>query len=266
MKIFVCVKQVPDTQGKVYLKKDGSIDRARMATIINPDDLAATEIALRIKDQIGAKVIAVTMGPDTAKSMMQELTAMGVDESVIVSARELVGSDTYGTSQVLAAAIKSLGFCEEDMIICGQQAIDGDTAQVGPEMAEKLGIAQVTNTVGVKYVDGAIQCERVFEDRVMDIELNTPCLVCCKKEAAEHRYMNIRRIFDWDDSSLSFIRYNALRKLPLFDENVVGITKAPTIVFTSFALPKKGQATMLEGSAAEMASKLTAMLTEQHVI
>ncbi len=267
MKIFVCVKQVPDLQGKIYLKKDGSLDRARMATVINPDDMSAVETALTVKEKTGAEVIAVTMGPPTASIMMHELYAMGVDKTYILSARELAGSDSYGTSHVLASAIKYLGFSEEDMILCGQIAIDGDTAQVGPEMAEKLGINQVTNVIGAVWTDEALVCTRAFEECTMKIRVSSPCLVCCRKETAAARYMHITRILEWDPSrDLTIIDYNTMKSMPMFDENVVGLKLAPTINLTSFGLPPKQGGMMLEGTGAEQAAKLADILAEQRFI
>ena len=144
MKILVTVKQVPDTSGKVAVNPDGTLDRASMQTIINPDDLNAVEAALSLKDELGCKVIAFTMGPPPAESMLRELMAMGVDEGVLITAREFGGSDTYATSQIIAAAIDTYGVEADDIILAGRQAIDGDTAQVGPQIAEKLGLAQVS--------------------------------------------------------------------------------------------------------------------------
>ena len=150
MKLIVCVKQVPDTSGKVAVNADGTLDRASMQTIINPDDMNAIEAALALKDQLGCPVIAVSMGPPPAAGMLLELKAMGVDKAVLVSAREFGGSDTFATSQILAAAIKNLGVDKDDIIFCGRQAIDGDTAQVGPQIAEKLEIPQVSYVADIK--------------------------------------------------------------------------------------------------------------------
>ena len=144
MKIIVCVKQVPDTSGKVAVNPDGTLDRASMQTITNPDDLNAVEAALTLKDETGCKVVVVTMGPPPAEGMLREILARGADEAVLVSGREFGGSDTYATSQILAAAINRIGVEQGDIIMCGRQAIDGDTAQVGPQIAEKLNIPQVT--------------------------------------------------------------------------------------------------------------------------
>ena len=150
MKAIVCVKQVPDTSGKVAVKENGQLDRASMMTITNPDDLNAIEAALQLKDQTGCEVVAISMGPPPAESMLRELLARGVDKAVLVSSREFGGSDTYATSQILAAAVRRVGVGPEDVVFCGRQAIDGDTAQVGPQIAEKLNLPQITYAADIK--------------------------------------------------------------------------------------------------------------------
>ena len=122
MKIIVTVKQVPDTSGKVAVNPDGTLDRASMQTIINPDDMNAVEAALALKDELGCKVVAFTMGPPPAEGMLREILARGADRAVLVSAREFGGSDTYATSQILAAAINKIGVEDEDIVLCGRQA------------------------------------------------------------------------------------------------------------------------------------------------
>ncbi|HAJ74552.1 MAG TPA: electron transfer flavoprotein subunit beta, partial [Lachnospiraceae bacterium] len=125
MKIIVCVKQVPDTSGKIATNPDGTLNRASMQTITNPDDLNAVEAALTLKDQTGCEVIVVTMGPPPAEGMLREVMARGVDKAVLVSGREFGGSDTYATSQILAAAVDHIGIEKDDIVMCGRQAIDG---------------------------------------------------------------------------------------------------------------------------------------------
>ena len=122
MKAIVCVKQVPDTQGKVAVKADGTMDRSAMATITNPDDLNAVEAALQLKDETGCEVVVVTMGPPPAEGMLRELLARGADRGVLVSGREFGGSDTFATSQILAAAVNKIGVGPEDIVFCGRQA------------------------------------------------------------------------------------------------------------------------------------------------
>lgn len=164
MKIIVCVKQVPDTSGKVAVNPDGTLNRASMPTITNPDDMNAVEAALKLKDKTGCKVIVISMGPAPAAKMLRELIAMGADEGVLISGREFGGSDTYATSQILAAAIHKIGLDKDDIVLCGRQAIDGDTAQVGPQIAEKLGLPQITYCAELKKTGSALTVKRMLED------------------------------------------------------------------------------------------------------
>ena len=137
MKIIVCIKQVPDTKGGVKFNPDGTLDRGAMLAIMNPDDKAGLEAALRLKDQYGAEVTVLTMGLPKAADVLREAIAMGADKGVLVTDRVLGGADTWATSTTIAGAIRNLDY---DIIITGRQAIDGDTAQVGPQIAEHLGI------------------------------------------------------------------------------------------------------------------------------
>ena len=143
MNIVVCIKQVPDTKGGVKFNADGTLDRAAMLAIMNPDDKAGLEAALRIKDQNGAKVTVLTMGLPKADAVLREAMAMGADDAILVTDRVLGGADTWATSTTIAGALRNLDY---DLIITGRQAIDGDTAQVGPQVAEKLGLSQITYT------------------------------------------------------------------------------------------------------------------------
>ena len=177
MKVIVCVKQVPDTSGKVAVNPDGTLNRASMATIINPDDKNAVEAALTLKDNTGCEVVVVTMGPPPAEGMLRELIAMGADRGVLVSGREFGGSDTFATSQILAAAIKKIGLEADDIVLCGRQAIDGDTAQVGSQIAEKLDIPQVSYAADIKVEGTKVTVKRMLEDGHMTIETQTPCLI-----------------------------------------------------------------------------------------
>ncbi len=164
MKVIVCVKQVPDTSGKVAVNPDGTLNRASMATIINPDDKNAIEAALALKDATGCEVVAVTMGPPPVEGMLRELIAMGADRGVLVSGREFGGSDTFATSQILAAAIKKIGLDDDDIVMCGRQAIDGDTAQVGSQIAEKLNIPQISYAAQITKDGKKVTVKRMLED------------------------------------------------------------------------------------------------------
>ncbi len=267
MKIIVCVKQVPDTSGKVAVKEDGTLDRASMATITNPDDMNAVEAALALKDQNPEiKVIAVSMGPFTATGMLHEILAMGADEAVLISGREFGGSDTFATSQIIAAGIKAIGLDEGDMVFCGRQAIDGDTAQVGPQIAEKLNLPQISYVADIKLDGKDITCKRMLEDGYMTLKVQTPCLLTCIKELNVPRYMSIKGINEFDSKPFRVLDYNALKDDPLIEADTIGLKGSPTNVFKSFTPPQKGACKMLEGSAKEAVDELFGILTSKHII
>ena len=266
MKIIVCVKQVPDTSGKVAVNPDGTLDRASMQTITNPDDLNAVEAALKLKDETGAKVIVVTMGPPPAEGMLREILARGADEAVLVSGREFGGSDTYATSQILAAAINRIGIEKEDIIMCGRQAIDGDTAQVGPQIAEKLNLPQVTYAADIKLEGDAVTVKRMLEDGYMTIKVQTPCLLTCIKELNEPRYMSVGGVFEAYSKPMSVFDYEALKNDPLIDPTTIGLKGSPTNILTSFTPPQKGAGMMLEGADKDTCDKLAGILAKKHII
>ena len=266
MKIIVCVKQVPDTSGKVAVNPDGTLDRASMQTITNPDDLNAVEAALALKDETGCKVVVVTMGPPPAEGMLREILARGADEAVLVSGREFGGSDTYATSQILAAAINRIGVEPEDIIMCGRQAIDGDTAQVGPQIAEKLGLPQVTYAADIHKDGDCITVKRMLEDGYMTIRVKTPCLVTCIKELNEPRYMSVGGVFEAYGKPLTTLGYEDLKDDPLIDATTIGLKGSPTNIFKSFTPPQKGVGMMLEGDGKETCEKLAGILAAKHII
>ena len=266
MKIIVCVKQVPDTSGKVAVNPDGTLNRASMQTITNPDDMNAVEAALKLKDATGCKVIVVTMGPAPAAGMLRELMAMGADEGVLVSAREFGGSDTYATSQILAAAISTIGVEDDDIVMCGRQAIDGDTAQVGPQIAEKLHLPQVTYAADIKKDGDTITVKRMLEDGYMTIKVKTPCLITCIKELNSPRYMSIDGIYSTYNKPLETFDYEKLKDHPLIDATTIGLKGSPTNIFKSFTPPQKGAGVMLEGADKETCEKLAGILAAKHII
>ena len=162
MKVIVCVKQVPDTKGGVQFNPDGTLNRAAMLTIMNPDDKAGLEAALRLKDQYGAEVTVVTMGLPKAEDVLREAMAMGADKGILVTDRVLGGADTWATSTTIAGALRNLDY---DIIITGRQAIDGDTAQVGPQIAEHLGIPVISYAEGIEIDGDSVIVKRQYEDR-----------------------------------------------------------------------------------------------------
>ena len=268
MKAIVCVKQVPDTSGKVAVNPDGTLNRASMETITNPDDLNAVEAALKLKDETGCKVVVVTMGPPPAEGMLRELLARGADEAVLVSGREFGGSDTYATSQILAAAVKKIADQddEEYIVFCGRQAIDGDTAQVGSQIAEKIGIPQISYAAEVKKEGNTVTVKRMLEDGYMTIQAKTPCLITCIKELNVPRYMSLSGIMDCYAKPLTVYDYEALKDDPLIEPDTIGLKGSPTNIFKSFTPPQKGKGKMLEGADKNTCETLAAELLKKHII
>ncbi|MBQ9492782.1 MAG: electron transfer flavoprotein subunit beta/FixA family protein [Oscillibacter sp.] len=266
MKIIVSIKQVPDTSGKVSVNPDGTLDRASMQTITNPDDMNALEAALKIKDATGCKVIVVTMGPAPAAGMLREALAMGADEAYLASGREFGGSDTYATSQILAAAINTIGVEKDDIVMCGRQAIDGDTAQVGPQIAEKLHLPQVTYAADIQKDGDTITVRRMLEDGYMTIKVKTPCLITCIKELNTPRYMSVSGVFEAYSKPMTTFDYEALKDDPLIDKTTIGLKGSPTNIFKSFTPPQKGAGIMLEGNDRATCDKLASILLEKHII
>ena len=264
MKAIVCVKQVPDTSGKVAVNENGTLDRASMATIINPDDLNAVEAALVLKEQTGCEVDVVTMGPPPAEGMLRELLARGCDKGYLISAREFGGSDTYATSQIIAAGINKIGLEADDIVFCGRQAIDGDTAQVGPQIAEKLHLPQVTYVADIQKDGNTLTVKRMLEDGYMMVKVQTPCLLTCIKELNEPRYMSVNGIFTCYDKPMEVFDYNALKDDPLIEVDTIGLKGSPTNVFKSFTPPQKGAGTMLTGD--DVAAQLAGILAKKHLI
>ena len=266
MKAIVCVKQVPDTSGKVAVNPDGTLNRASMETITNPDDLNAVEAALKLKDETGCKVVVVTMGPPPAEGMLRELIARGADEGVLVSAREFGGSDTFATSQILAAAVNKIGLEDDDIVFCGRQAIDGDTAQVGSQIAEKLHIPQISYAADIKKEGNTVTVKRMLEDGYMTIQTKTPCLLTCIKELNAPRYMSLGGIMDCYSKPVEVYDYNTLKDDPLIDPTTIGLKGSPTNIFKSFTPPQKGQGKMLEGADKATCETLAAELLKKHII
>ena len=192
MNIVVCIKQVPDTKGGVKFNADGTLDRAAMLAIMNPDDKAGLEAALRIKDETGAKVTVLTMGLPKADAVLREAMAMGADDAILVTDRVLGGADTWATSTTIAGALRNLDY---DLIITGRQAIDGDTAQVGPQVAEKLGLPQVTYVEEIEEVkDGRIRVKRHIDGGVETVEAPLPIVLTVNGSAAPCRPRNAKLV------------------------------------------------------------------------
>ncbi|HHT17915.1 MAG TPA: electron transfer flavoprotein subunit beta/FixA family protein [Papillibacter sp.] len=262
MKIIVCAKQVPDTNEVRIDPVKGTLIRDGVPSILNPDDANALEAALQLKDQYpGTTVSVVSMGPGQASYMLRECLAMGADEAVLLSSRAFGGADTCATSTTLAAGIRKLG--KYDIIFAGRQAIDGDTAQVGPQTAQRLGIPSVTYVQKIREIkEGSVVVERALEDGYEVIEVKTPCLLTAVKELNEPRYMTVSQIEEAYKKEIIVWNENDVNLAP----EDCGLKASPTQVFRSFTPEPKGKGEMLTGTVNEMVSALVAKLTEKHVL
>ncbi|MCL2203397.1 MAG: electron transfer flavoprotein subunit beta/FixA family protein [Defluviitaleaceae bacterium] len=237
MKIIVCIKQVPNTNEVKLDQQTGTLIREGVPSIINPDDLAGIEAALAIKDSLGAHITVVSMGPPQADIALREALAMGCDAACLITDRAFAGADTWATSSTLAGAAQLLGY---DLIITGRQAIDGDTAQVGPQMAEHLGIAHIPYAEDIKADGEKIIVTRQFEDRYQLLQAHYPVLVTALSELNQPRYMSVGGVVDaYDQKEVRLLTYADLETfVPV--ENI-GLKGSPTRVKKSFTKSPKGK-------------------------
>ncbi len=237
MKIVVCIKQVPDTTEVKLDPETNRLIRTGIPSIINPDDRSALEAALQLKEtHAGSTVTIVSMGPPQADIALREALAMGADDAILVSDRAFGGADTWATSSTIAGALKKLDY---DVIIAGRQAIDGDTAQVGPQIAEHLGIPQVSYCEDIKFEDGKFIVRRQFEDRYHILEVEGPCLFTCLSEAIEPRYMSVGGVYDAYSKEIPTWGLSDLEDT--LDVANIGLKGSPTKVKKSFTKQGKGQ-------------------------
>jgi electron transfer flavoprotein beta subunit len=264
MKIVVCVKQVPDTAGGVKFKADGTLDRAAMLAIMNPDDKAGLEAALRLKDADpeNVKVTVVTMGLPKAMAVLREAVAMGADEGVLVTDRVLGGADTWATSSTIAGALKKMDY---DLIITGRQAIDGDTAQVGPQIAEHLGLPTISYAKEIKVDGDSVIVKRMFDDGYMMLKAKMPCLVTALSELNDPRYMTPGGIFEAFENTGKFVTWGRA-DLDVDDSNI-GLKGSPTQIAKASDKVAKGKGTVVTpDSPQEAADTIAAALLEKNII
>ena len=260
MKIVVCVKQVPDTKGGVQFNPDGTLNRAAMLAMMNPDDTAGLEAALRLKDQYGAEVTVLTMGLPKAADVLREALAMGADKAILVTDRVLGGADTWATSSTIAAALRKLDY---DLIITGRQAIDGDTAQVGPQISEHLDIPVISYAQDIKVEGDSVIVQRQFEDRYHVLKAKMPCLITALSELNEPRYMTPGGIFDACDAEITTWGRADLTTL---DDANIGLAGSPTKIAKASDKVRKGAGEKVALDPEEAVSYLMGKLTEKHII
>lgn len=261
MKIVVCIKQVPDTNEVKLDPVTGTLIRDGVPSIINPDDKAGLEAALALKDSTGAEVSVITMGPPQADAVLREAMAMGADHAYLVTDRAFGGADTLATSTTLAAAIKKLDY---DLIITGRQAIDGDTAQVGPQISEHMGIPNISYAEDIKVEGDSVIVKRQYEDRYHTVKVQMPCLITALGEMNTPRYMTPGGIFDaYREKEVTVW---TRPDLDVADENI-GLKGSPTKVAQSFpksVKPAGVKETSLDSE--EAADYIVAKLKEKFVL
>ena len=260
MKIIVCIKQVPDTKGGVQFNPDGTLNRGAMLAIMNPDDKAGLEAALRLKDQYEAEVTVITMGLPKAKDVLVEAMAMGADKAILVTDRVLGGADTWATSTTLAGAIRNL---EYDLIIAGRQAIDGDTAQVGPQISEHLNIPVISYTQKLEIEDGYVIAQRQYEDRYHVVKAKMPCLITALAELNEPRYMTPGGIFAAYDAEIT--EFNRRDLIDVDDANL-GLKGSPTKIAKASDKVRKGTGEQVNLDPEASVGYILEKLKEKHVI
>ncbi|MBC7264315.1 MAG: electron transfer flavoprotein subunit beta/FixA family protein [Chloroflexi bacterium] len=261
MKIIVTIKQVPDTHEVRLDPVKGTLIREGVPSIINPEDKNAIEEALKLKESRGAEVIVISMGPPQADEALREALAMGVDQAILISDPAFAGADTWATATTLGLAVRKIG--DYDLVLAGRQAIDGDTAQVGPQLAEYLGIPQITYVRKLEIEDNKVKAERALEDGYEVIETDLPALLTITKEANKPRYPSApgiisayreREVIVWGADDLDA------------DRDKVGLKGSPTQVKRSFTPPPKEPGEVIQGSPQELAKEFVARLKSKNII
>jgi electron transfer flavoprotein alpha/beta subunit len=250
VRIIVCIKQVPDTAEVKINPETGTLIREGVPSIINPYDMHAIEAGLQIREKVGGKMTVITMGPPQAENALRDAISMGVDDALLLSDRAFAGSDTWATSYTLSKAIEKLG---ADIIICGKQAIDGDTAQVGPEVAEFLNIPHISYIRRIEDItQSSIRVQRLMDEGYDVVESTLPVLLTVVKELNEPRFPSLKgkmaakkaEIKKWGSSDIQA------------DESSIGLKGSPTQVKNIFAPGVKKDRKMLEGTPEEQVDVL----------
>lgn len=261
MNIIVCIKQVPGTTQVKINPETGTLIRDGVEAVVNPFDEYAIEEALRIKERVGGVVKVITMGPSQAENALKSAIAMGADEGYLISDRAFAGSDTWATSYTLSNGIKTLG--QFDLIICGKQAIDGDTAQVGPGVAEMLGIPYVAWVRKVDEITGShMKVERLMEEGYDIVEIPFPGLITVVKEINTPRMASLRGKMKAKSAKINMINASMME----VDTKKLGLKGSPTQVLRSFVPERKTGGEKISGEVPVLVDKITSTILDLGVI
>ena len=255
MHIIVCIKQVPETTEVKINPETNTLMREGVKSIINPFDMYAIEEAIRLKERFGGKVNVITMGPPQADSALREAISMGADDGYLVCDRAFAGSDTWATSYTLAGVIKKLGAF--DLIICGKQASDGDTAQVGPGISTHLNIPQVTYVKKIEEAtDKIMRVERMLEEGFEIIQTPLPALLTVVKEINEPRIPSLRGLMRAKGAKITILTQKELN----LDPQQIGLCGSPTQVVKIFTPTPRAGGQMLKGEIPDIAKELVELI------
>lgn len=260
MNIIVCIKQVPETHNVRINPETNTLIREGVESIVNPFDENALEAALQLREKHGGKITVLSMGPPQAETSLRHTIAMGVDEAVLLSDRAFAGADTLATAYTLSSGIRKMG--DFDLILCGKQAIDGDTAQVGPELAEILGIAQAAYVRKIEVKDGRLEVERTLEDGYELLSLPLPVLLTVTKEINEPRHAALRGVLKAKKAEIPILKADDLGVNP----DRIGLLGSPTRVIKIFTPERTTEHKRLSGSMDEIAGELFNILRRETVI
>lgn len=267
MEILVCVKQVPDTAEVKIDPEKHTVIRAGVPNIFNPFDQNALEAALQLKDSQGARVTLLSMGPPQAEDVLREGLAMGADDAYLLTDRKVGGSDTLATGYCLAQAVRKVaelqGIEQFDMVLCGKQAIDGDTAQVGPQIATELGIPQITYAAEINVDGTTVRVKQQNEEGYIVTEAQFPVLITAVKELNEPRFPTIRGTLKAKKREIPHLSADDIK----VDETKIGLKGSPTMVRKIFTPPQRTQGLVIKEEDPNAAvSVLMEKLTAQKII
>ncbi len=261
MDVIVCIKQVPDVAEVKWDPKTGSLIRKGVKSIINPNDKNAIEAALALKEKHGGQITILSMGPSQVESILREALAMGADHAVQLTDKMFAGADTWVTSYTLGLAIKKIG--EFDLILCGKEVLDGMTAQVGPQLAEFLGLPQLTYAVDIQIFEDKVRIKQKFDNILRIIESPMPALITVERELNQPRITPMDKIIDAFNKEIQVLKAQDLNG----EESNFGLKGSPTKIKEVFT-PKrlKGKVEMIDGSPDQMADSLINKMKEKYII
>ena len=258
MDIIVCIKQVPETTEVKINPETNTLIREGVKSIVNPFDAYAIEEGVRLKEKFGGKATVITMGPPQAEAVLREAISMGIDEGILLSDRAFAGSDTWATSYALSAAIKKIGAF--DLIVCGKQASDGDTAQVGPGISAHLDLPQVTYVKKIEEVkDKFMRVERMTEEGFEIIEVPLPALITVVKEINTPRLPSLKGMMRAKQAKIIHWKASDIEA----ESNSVGLAGSPTQVVKIFTPPPRPGGQILKGETSEIVEKLVELLKNE---